>query len=365
MNEALPPDASFQLKFLREVQRILDEGRFVASYKFALMHALADLAVQVGDDSGAPLDLRIRDIGARFIELYWRQVTPWPGADEEAMLQQNTGRMAAVVRRVREARSRYGPRLHGLRDDGDAWAELVRNVSGTVRTMPLFRLQTVGEEQRDFLYANEVIGRGDRARIRLRPGIAYCFRAFYPLVIDLAQGGWARFLQQLNPDVLGPRSELREFLFGAPRRNVSGLREPLLDLQNGRCFYCRKGVRSTAHVDHFVPWARYPTDLGHNFVIAHDSCNARKSDHLAAEPFLERWVERNNRFAYDIDGLSAEAGVRADLSASVSITRWAYRQVADRDGQVWLHGREFIELSPDWPRLLHPVSDSEGPRPHV
>jgi hypothetical protein len=31
---------------------LLAEGLFVASYKFALIHALADLAVLKGDDSG-------------------------------------------------------------------------------------------------------------------------------------------------------------------------------------------------------------------------------------------------------------------------------------------------------------------------
>ena len=46
-----------QVQFLRNVQRLLAEGLFVASYKFALVHALADLAVLKGDDSGAPLEL--------------------------------------------------------------------------------------------------------------------------------------------------------------------------------------------------------------------------------------------------------------------------------------------------------------------
>jgi hypothetical protein len=35
-------------------------------------------------------------------------------------------------------------------------------------------------------------------------------------------------------------------------------------------------------VDHFIPWSRYPADLGHNFVLAHDRCINAKSDYLAA-----------------------------------------------------------------------------------
>ncbi len=46
------PTPEEQVKFLRNIQRLLAEGLFVASYKFALLHALADLAVLKGDDTG-------------------------------------------------------------------------------------------------------------------------------------------------------------------------------------------------------------------------------------------------------------------------------------------------------------------------
>jgi hypothetical protein len=39
------PTPEEQVQFLRNVQRLLAEGLFVASYKFALVRALADLAV--------------------------------------------------------------------------------------------------------------------------------------------------------------------------------------------------------------------------------------------------------------------------------------------------------------------------------
>jgi hypothetical protein len=39
------PTPEEQVQFLRNIQRLLAEGPFVASYKFALVHALADLAV--------------------------------------------------------------------------------------------------------------------------------------------------------------------------------------------------------------------------------------------------------------------------------------------------------------------------------
>jgi len=45
MSDALPAAAT-QLDFLNKLQRILNEGRVVASYKFALVLALAQLSVR-------------------------------------------------------------------------------------------------------------------------------------------------------------------------------------------------------------------------------------------------------------------------------------------------------------------------------
>jgi hypothetical protein len=50
MTWPVPPPEE-QVQFLRNLQRLLAEGLFIASYKFALVHALADFAVLNGDDT--------------------------------------------------------------------------------------------------------------------------------------------------------------------------------------------------------------------------------------------------------------------------------------------------------------------------
>jgi hypothetical protein len=58
----------------------LSEGQFVATYKYALLIAIADLAVQLGKDDGSELELPLRAIAEQFIELYWRHSAPYgPG----------------------------------------------------------------------------------------------------------------------------------------------------------------------------------------------------------------------------------------------------------------------------------------------
>ncbi len=165
-----PPTDKQQIEFLRNIQRLLAEGIFTASYKFALLHALADLAVEEGDDSGAPLDLDTRDIGAKFVELYWRQCRPFQGL----ILQQNTDRQAEVVGHSLKVQPQYGESLFRLQHfDSREWSRLVSKVSGVVRKMPLWKLQTVGKERLDFLYENLDCG----TTITLKPGVAYCLVA--------------------------------------------------------------------------------------------------------------------------------------------------------------------------------------------
>ena len=345
------PDAEFQLRFLQNVQRILEEGQFTATYKFALLHALADLAVQRGNDSGDPLNLPVRSIAERFVELYWRQVTPWPGAGEARILAQNTGGQAAIVRQVREARAEYDGGVDRLRRKAEDWRRLTGRVAAVVERMPLWKLQVVGRETRTFLY--EHVQPEQRVDvITLNPGIAFCFRTFHSLVVDLVQGAWVRFIRRLNVESLGEMKELGEFLFGAQRATLEALRDPLWQLQKGRCFYCAKGLLRQAEVDHFVPWRRYPVDLGHNFVLAHGHCNRAKSDHMAAESHLEAWVHRNREFAEPLGGIFDDAGFPHDLGVSTQIARWAYGQIASRGGQVWLERKEFRRLQPHWEGIL-------------
>jgi 5-methylcytosine-specific restriction endonuclease McrA len=73
-------------------------------------------------------------------------------------------------------------------------------------------------------------------------------------------------------------------------------RDLLWDVQAGRCFYCEKPIRAAAPaVDHFIPWSRYPMDLGQNLVLADERCNGWKSDRLAGHEHLAHWRERNAR----------------------------------------------------------------------
>jgi hypothetical protein len=345
------PTPEEQVCFLRNIQRLLGEGQFVASYKFALLLAIADLAVTKGDDTGAPLDLQTSDIAEKFVEQYWQQCRPFEigGQTTGFVLQQNTGKQAAVISKIIAAQHAVDGSLFRFRQfDVSGYRALVSEVDQVVRVMPLWKLQTVGAERLDFLYPN--VDRG--TRITLQPGVAYCLRAFHGLLRDLIQGAWVRFVRKLNTVHLGSVTDVSSFLFDRDRGNVEVYRSLLRDIQRGQCFYCGQQIRAGGDVDHFVPWARYPTDLGHNFVLAHAGCNNSKSDYLAAEDHLGKWQERNRVYCDELVTRFAAAEVVSDLPASIRIARWAYEQTEQAGGQVWVTRDVLRHLGPAWRLML-------------
>src|SRR5215472_16889171 len=110
----MPPTSDEQIRFLSNLQRLLDEGLFVASYRFALLLSLADLSIVKDDDSGSPLTVSTDEIAEKCIEYYWRQAVPYSTGAKAGILQQNTGKQAAVVNLVRTARERHGGSLAGV-----------------------------------------------------------------------------------------------------------------------------------------------------------------------------------------------------------------------------------------------------------
>jgi hypothetical protein len=343
------PSPAEQVEFLGNVERLLAEGQFSATYKYALLVALADLAVERGSDDCSELELPVKLIGERFVEMYWRQALPFsPGvSDGDGMtLLQNKGRQAAMISGLARMQRRH-PTLASARRSKD-WRPVVRDAARLVTTMPLWRLQVIGRQSHEFLYSRSP----RRGYIHLKPGVAANLRRFHGLVVRLAQSEWLRFVQETNLSLLGPAVDLGDFLFGANRRGLRRLRDGLKDLQSGRCFYCARAIADGGDVDHFIAWSRYPRDLAHNFVLAHATCNAHKRDRLAYEAHLERWVTRSHTDAAALAQLGDEAGFIADWPTSQRVARWSYGRAASLDARVWVARDELEPLSGRWKQLL-------------
>jgi 5-methylcytosine-specific restriction endonuclease McrA len=184
--------------------------------------------------------------------------------------------------------------------------------------------------------------------------VAANLRLFHPLIVDMVQARWTRHVSCIaaNRLVLGRSVDLREFLFGTGREPLAVFRPLLRELQSGACFYCGRGVRGPGDVDHFVPWSRYPVDLGHNFVLAHADCNRRKRDYLAAEEHLAKWLRRNGEHSRVLDTFFRQHGVVGDLPGSTQVARWAYEQAEASGAHVWVGGDDVRPIGRSWRGLF-------------
>jgi hypothetical protein len=328
------PSHAEQIAFLQSLQRLFEEGEFAATYKFALLLALTELAVEKGNDSGEPLSLELNEIAEKFIEIYWRQSVPYSSGlmgTKTDLLFQNNGRQAAIINKLMHLRQNFSNFSEAKRSK--LWCKTIRYTSRLLQEMPLWRLQTMRREHVAFLYRNELYNNA----ITLLPGVTFNLRKFYGLVQHLVRSAWIGHIRanSANTFILGGASDLERFLFGSDRNLLLNVQPVLRDIQENRCFYCHGLIRKQPEVDHFIPWSRYPRDLGHNFVLAHHSCNRDKSDLLAAPVHLKAWHDRNQKHGQNISSVLSPEGFICDLHAIKQVASWAYESAYTAASQVW------------------------------
>ncbi|WP_305906338.1 HNH endonuclease (plasmid) [Methylomarinum sp. Ch1-1] len=164
--------------------------------------------------------------------------------------------------------------------------------------LKFLHLQNIGGAQIPFLYQYP----HPRGKLILHDGVASMLRTFHPLIQQLSRAGWIAHVRKnkRNAEIIGQVDELEMFMFGSSRASLNQAAYVLRKLQSDKCFYCSSNLPKEADVDHFIPWSKYPRDLAHNFVLAHASCNRKKSDMLAAQHHLENWLSRNQRYGTDL-----------------------------------------------------------------
>jgi hypothetical protein len=95
--------------FAEKLLELLEEGRYTATYKYAVLLALLDLSLECTEQSGAPPDsFTTRQLTEKIIEIYWRQTSPFAGDGLATILRQNRGGQAEIVTLILRFRSRHG-----------------------------------------------------------------------------------------------------------------------------------------------------------------------------------------------------------------------------------------------------------------
>lgn len=248
---------------MRKLQRLFDEADFTATYKYALLISLADLAVEDGRN-GEGLSLPIRRIAGKFAEYYWPQSAPYASGrlgTQVDVLYQILGAQAAVVNSLGALRDGGSRTLRQARAD-PGWNRLIGKIARVVHDMPVVHLQNIGSDNDPFLY--DVPSAGEP--LVLKATVVHNLREFHAIIHRMARTGWLEHVRnnRRNDPIIGDRDDLEGFMFGATRRDLSKVAEVLKHDQRGVCFYCQHPIRGEGDVDHFIAWSRYPRDTAHN-----------------------------------------------------------------------------------------------------
>ncbi len=250
--------------------------------------------------------------------------------------------------------------IRGWRDQGYArWQDLpfqerdrlLCKVAQSIQAMPLWKLHTLRDRAEPFRFLYQRSGAPNS--LCFETGALAFLVEFAPLIEEVVRSAWVRFVLRCNPTLLANAAGLEAFLFPAKRESLEVWRPLLHELQQACCFYCGSRIATSGGaVDHFLPWSRYPRDLGHNFVLAHEACNAAKSDHLAAPEHLTRWCRRNHDHGVVMAQRFAAANLPHDWPVLWQVAHSLYRSAALSGNGVWVAERRFVELSDDWRAIL-------------
>ena len=212
-----PVDPSGAIVFAEKALELIDDGRYTATYKFAVLLALIDLCLESTRGTGQPPDvLTTRQLAEKVIEIYWAHATPF--AQSAEVLRQNVHGQAEILSDISRFRETYAPevtapRWQAVRAAPGRYEQLVRRIEWKLIQMPLPRLQMIGGAYRAFIYDvhwNERVRRGSVAdyqggrttdfdnRILLRPHVGSYLIQLNSLLRPLIQRRWAAMVASLN-----------------------------------------------------------------------------------------------------------------------------------------------------------------------
>jgi len=99
------PELSFE-DFCQRLLSLFDEGRFTATYKYAVLVGLMDLSMELTTATGAPPEvITTRQLAEKIVELYWPHCAPY--AEKGVLRQNRQGSQAEIVKRIQSFRERH------------------------------------------------------------------------------------------------------------------------------------------------------------------------------------------------------------------------------------------------------------------
>jgi hypothetical protein len=248
-------------QYVSVLYEIVTRGLNANSYKFALWRALARLAPATEERS--PKIFK-RDLSPLFLEYYWPLEVKYhirQGIDKDPIVMKLIRQLVYTGTIMEgETLTDFRSRMPDKHDALIGWIE--RQAFDDV--IPRFHtVHRAPIAPAVFTFSGRIGKATDP--IELTNGGRQFLIGYKKLVDYVAVSGWVRFTERFTA---APR--LHDKIDGANllRGAVSRWRNPLMAIQDGRCFYDESHDMGSPEVDHVLPWSFVLEDRTWNLVLA-------------------------------------------------------------------------------------------------
>ena len=338
------------------VQRLLliiNEGKREATYKLALLLALIDWCT-TNSAKNSPSRIQTRELAERVLALYWDQVLPYhppKGRNALVLKQGNKPLILSTVAELRKTAGNTASLTQTKRRHATEYQRAVRAIDRVLADQPIPRLQMVNRQKIPFLYdvkwqpkkGAAAVAKGN-AHIDLLPGVRDGVAALGSLLRPIIERVWVSDLVERNK-LDSEELFVHQHLFGSERRAFPPTaRKALSGLQGAVCFYCQTRLTTKSHIDHFIPWSKYPNDAMENLVLACERCNSSKTDYLATPDLVGRWLSHITTHATTLSAIADQTNLDSDADRTIRLAQGKYNELAD-GALLWKANRTLTQLT--------------------
>ena len=346
------------------VQRLLliiNEGKREATYKLALLLALIDWCT-TNSAKNSPSRIQTRELAERVLALYWDQVLPYhppKGRSALVLKQGNKPLILSTVAELRKTAGNTASLTQTKRRYATEYQRAVRAIDRVLADQPIPRLQMVNRQKIPFLYdvkwqpkkGAAAVAKCD-AHIDLLPGVRDGVAALGSLLRPIIERVWVSDLVERNK-LDSEELFVHQHLFGSERRAFpTAARKALSGLQGGLCFYCQTRLATKSHIDHFIPWSKYPNDAIENLVLTCERCNSSKTDYLATPDLVGSWLSHIKTHATTLSAIADQANLDSDADRTIRLAQGKYNEIAD-GALLWKANRTLTQLTAVHKRQLN------------
>jgi hypothetical protein len=282
---------------------ILTKGKKDNTYKFALARFLLDYSYKLDDlyiktkiENDTTEAIPFSAIAKSFLKYYWHQICKY-----KIKQNFNPKKLPLIVQIIQNIfGEEYIPdSFESMDKDKIVYAEKEITKKCFLEVIPRFQNISDGVN----VVSNNIFYEYGKISILVKPQALQFFNQNYFFLFKATILEWAKFLEKINIGLPMLISKIEGY--ERQRKSLDKFKDILIKYFD-KCFYCNNNLpleKQMVHVDHFIPWSYMYEDELWNLILSCRRCNLVKHSSLSSKIFIDRLVERNERYSNVIENL--------------------------------------------------------------